>query len=526
MNAVKCPNCRLSLPPNWAGVNDPNGKCPYCGKPLAAGTQPAAAQPASTTPAPVQPTTAAAPVTSPAPKVQSAASKTILWGVGAPMPAIIKPPAPVPPKERTPVVIAQTPARSTGANPAVTPTPSPISPHAVAGAPRVTTTKPTDGFAATVEISALKRENLLARTPAPQPQPLPQRQPDPVIEVDVAMDAVPTKPEPGAPVNSAAKADSAAPALAVLAASQELSLSDVVQDKSTSVENGQPAATPVQASAIASSTKEETVRTGPKLSSSRPTSAPDDLEDQPKQSKKGLVIGLVLLAAAASGVAFLVLGRSRGGEATKPMVEEKTVAAKPLAPPEPVAAAPKAVVPAAEAKPTPAPTAKPAKPIAEAKPAPEPKPAKPVAEAKPAPAPTPKTAKPIAEAKPAPTPTAKPAKPVAEAKPTPTPKPAATENAKPTGKGNEEKAQQAADAYKRGNANLFQGKLAEAIADFNEALKLNPKDPSPHRGLGLALGQQGKSPEAIKHLKLYLKASPKAQDRQTIEKRIEMLSAK
>ena len=437
MSAVKCPNCRLSLPPNWAGVNDPNGKCPYCGKPLSTNTQPASGNPDP----------AAVPAAATTAKVQSAASKTILWGVGAPMPVIIKPPAPIPQRERTPVMVAHVPTRATG--------------HAPAIAPQATATGPTDGFAATVEMSALKRENLVAHTPAPQPQP----QPGSMIDVDVAMDAGPTKPEPAAPTNSAPQADSAAPALAVLAASQELSLSDVLQDKSNPVKRGRPAATPVQVPAT------------------------DDLDDQPGKSKKGLVIGLILLAAAAGGVVYLVLGRSGGGEATKEKVEEKTVAAKPIAPVEPVAA-PKAIVPIAEV------------PVKV-----EAKPAKPVAEAKPAPAP-------------------KPAKPVAEAKPAPAHKPAVTETAKPSAKVNEDKTQQAAEAYKRGNANLFQGKLAEAITNFNEALKLNPKDPSPHRGLGLALGQQGKSPEAVKHLKLYLKASPKAQDRQTIEKRIEMLSAK
>jgi hypothetical protein len=78
MNPVKCPNCRLSLPQNWAGMNDPNAKCPYCGKVLA--SQPAA--PGAPAPAP----------TAPAPA--RAAAKTMLWGVGVPIPGV--PPKTVP----------------------------------------------------------------------------------------------------------------------------------------------------------------------------------------------------------------------------------------------------------------------------------------------------------------------------------------------------------------------------------------------------------------------------------------------
>jgi len=83
--------------------------------------------------------------------------------------------------------------------------------------------------------------------------------------------------------------------------------------------------------------------------------------------------------------------------------------------------------------------------------------------------------------------------------------------------------QRANEAYQRANTKMFQGNTAEAIADFNQALKLNPADPSIHRGLGLAYAQSGKNAEAVKHLKLYLKASPKAADRAVIQKRIREL---
>jgi tetratricopeptide (TPR) repeat protein len=86
--------------------------------------------------------------------------------------------------------------------------------------------------------------------------------------------------------------------------------------------------------------------------------------------------------------------------------------------------------------------------------------------------------------------------------------------------------QRANDAYQRGNAKLFKGDTAGAIADFNLALGLNPKDPAIHRGLGLAYAQAGKSAEAVKHLKAYLKEAPKANDRATIQKRIDQLHGK
>jgi len=91
------------------------------------------------------------------------------------------------------------------------------------------------------------------------------------------------------------------------------------------------------------------------------------------------------------------------------------------------------------------------------------------------------------------------------------------------GKPSEADYKRANEAYERGNAKLFQGNSAEAINEFNQALKLNPKDPAIHRGLGLAYAQAGKSADATKHLKLYLKNAPKATDRAIIEKRLDQL---
>jgi Flp pilus assembly protein TadD len=100
----------------------------------------------------------------------------------------------------------------------------------------------------------------------------------------------------------------------------------------------------------------------------------------------------------------------------------------------------------------------------------------------------------------------------------------APEKHEPKGKWpSEEDLRRANEAYQRGNTQMFQGNTAGAIAEFNQALRLNPKDPSIHRGLGLAYAQLNNSAEAVKHLRLYLKAAPKANDRAIIEKRIEQL---
>jgi len=88
------------------------------------------------------------------------------------------------------------------------------------------------------------------------------------------------------------------------------------------------------------------------------------------------------------------------------------------------------------------------------------------------------------------------------------------------------KAQEATDAYQRGNAKLLNGAPVEAIAAFSEALKLNPKDVQSQRGLGMAYAQAGNAAQAVHHYKLYLKASPNAADRTLIQKRIDQLGGR
>jgi hypothetical protein len=218
------------------------------------------------------------------------------------------------------------------------------------------------------------------------------------------------------------------------------------------------------------------------------TAEPDDDEIPGRGSgSKGKIIGIAaVVVAGLIGVAVVVL-RPKDKPAEEPNTAP-AAKADPIA--EPVFVPP---TPAAEL----------AKPVVAAAPGTHKGKAveKPAHAEKPVP-----TEKPKALAEPAPTH----AEPKAETRPAPS-------------KPSEEDYRQASDAYQRGNRKLFQGDSSGAITDFNEAVKLNPKDPSSQRGLGLAYAQAGNNTEALRHLKLYLKASPKANDRSIIEKRIDQL---
>jgi tetratricopeptide (TPR) repeat protein len=209
-----------------------------------------------------------------------------------------------------------------------------------------------------------------------------------------------------------------------------------------------------------------------------------------------MIAAIAVAAAALIGAGVYFLRGKSGPTAKEPAKTAEPAQAEPAPSEEPAALAPKAGF------------EPPAKPIPAAKPAVAEKLARPE---KPAPAEKPARAEKPAHAE----------KPAAAEKPKA--EPAAPEPKGAGGKPNEEDFRRANEAYERGNAKLFQGNTAEAIAEFNRALKLNQKDPAIHRGLGLAYAQSGKSAEATKHLKLYLKAAPKATDRAIIEKRIDQL---
>ncbi len=197
----------------------------------------------------------------------------------------------------------------------------------------------------------------------------------------------------------------------------------------------------------------------------------DAYQDEPRKSKGALVAVIVvgvLLAAGVVGLVVFGLGSKKPSKPASKPSKSLTVEEPPAPPPAPAALDDIPVVPAA-------------KPVFE-------KPAKPVAEK---PAPKPAVAKPVAEKPAAPSP--------------------------------EVREKEAEEAYQRGNAKLKEGALREAIAAFNDALKLNPRSAASHRGLGMAYAQAGNAAQAVKHLKAYLKSSPNAPDRALIEHRIAQL---
>jgi tetratricopeptide (TPR) repeat protein len=79
-------------------------------------------------------------------------------------------------------------------------------------------------------------------------------------------------------------------------------------------------------------------------------------------------------------------------------------------------------------------------------------------------------------------------------------------------------------SYQRGNALLFAGDAAGAVAAYRKAVDLAPADPIGYRGLGLAQEQRGETGAAVRALRKYLKLAPGAADREIISRRIARLS--
>jgi len=80
-------------------------------------------------------------------------------------------------------------------------------------------------------------------------------------------------------------------------------------------------------------------------------------------------------------------------------------------------------------------------------------------------------------------------------------------------------------AYREGNAKLFSGDTATAIKAYQEAIRLNRKDPAGYRGLGLAYTQAGKKTAAVKAFARYLKMARSAKDRDMILERLRLLNS-
>jgi hypothetical protein len=508
MMPVKCPNCRLSLPQNWTGMNDPNAKCPYCGKPLAgrpAGNSQAAPAEAPPPPPPQQPASR-----------PGGPAKTMLWGVGAYVPGM-------PVKPAADAVAAPVPEASTlplGA-PVSGPSPRPAEPAPKLASDRAL--RPAFSEAADGLSTAPTENRYVAEAPrgVDAARPAPSAAVDASsVEVEVAESFEPpvatAKPAPTVMFD---RESSAAPSVGKMVPSAADFMASAPgpadpgeEDESAADEEPgeepKPRGRPV-------SRKGRRRAPAPQKWGSPRADVEDDAEEARPSSKRTIIVVAAVAAAVVVLVAVAVL---RGGKKAEEPATGQTA--------EPANAEPAKAEPATNEEP----------PLPAAKPAPEP--AKPAAPARPAVAeqPTPSEKAGRGE-KPAGTKpghaerTEHTGRVAAEGRvPSDKGKPAAsastTSSSEPksgAGTPSEVDYQRANDVYQRGNAKLFKGDTAGAIADFNQALRLNPRDPTIHRGLGLAYAQAGKSAEAVRHLKTYLKEAPKANDRATIQKRIDQL---
>nr|MDQ3370887.1 tetratricopeptide repeat protein [Myxococcota bacterium] len=78
--------------------------------------------------------------------------------------------------------------------------------------------------------------------------------------------------------------------------------------------------------------------------------------------------------------------------------------------------------------------------------------------------------------------------------------------------------------YFSGNRKLFSGDADAAIKLYRQALGMYPGYVASYRGLGLAYAQKGDKANAVKALRTYITAVPKAKDVALIKKRMDALS--
>jgi hypothetical protein len=81
-------------------------------------------------------------------------------------------------------------------------------------------------------------------------------------------------------------------------------------------------------------------------------------------------------------------------------------------------------------------------------------------------------------------------------------------------------------AYLNGNQLLFAGNAEAAIRAYRESLRLYAGYVGGYRGMGLAYGQLGDSPNALEAFKMYVTLVPNARDVALIKKRIARLQGK
>jgi outer membrane biosynthesis protein TonB len=77
--------------------------------------------------------------------------------------------------------------------------------------------------------------------------------------------------------------------------------------------------------------------------------------------------------------------------------------------------------------------------------------------------------------------------------------------------------------FRAGQALLMEGNFQAAAGEFHEALKLHGGIAEAHRGLGVAYSALQRKAEAIRHYEAYLRARPKASDREAVQEALQDL---
>ncbi|MDF1564370.1 MAG: tetratricopeptide repeat protein [Deltaproteobacteria bacterium] len=98
----------------------------------------------------------------------------------------------------------------------------------------------------------------------------------------------------------------------------------------------------------------------------------------------------------------------------------------------------------------------------------------------------------------------------AEKKPPPPAEPPAEEKAPEAAE--DDPVVKAKDHVRAGNSFLKQGKVDQAIRQYEKAILLDGRSAAAHRGLGVAYASLGRAREAVREYELYLKLAPKARD--------------
>jgi tetratricopeptide (TPR) repeat protein len=100
-------------------------------------------------------------------------------------------------------------------------------------------------------------------------------------------------------------------------------------------------------------------------------------------------------------------------------------------------------------------------------------------------------------------------KPEAVSKPEPaTPPPAATQTPR----------EQSTALVKQANDAVLQNRIKDAIELYQEAAHADPKNPAPHRGLGIAQARAGNGAASIEQYRVYLQLAPTAGDANQVRK--------